>query len=604
MSSNKAIRSIIDNISEIPIIICDKAGKIIEWNKGASQIFGYEYDDVEGKIVGEILGDELNEDALKDGSSGEDSKERKVSCSHKSGKKVNVKVIIEPLNAIIKGKKAICIIGKDYSGDEKVANLKTKGKDKRKLEFLFDNALVGVLTHTAGKINFVNKAVLDLTGYTYEEAIGKNILDFIPEPDDRFLVRENMEKRLKGEQVSASYPVRIKSKDGSDIYVELTAGLLSKKPPEFFVLLVNISNEMVIEKQADMILTKMKDGVIIHEERMIRFINPSVCEIFNCSFEDVLGKDILDLSFCDEDKNIIDDKINELKEGIETGPYRVRLKDKESIKFLEINSGLLSFSPYTEVMVLRDMTAEKELQREKEEIHEQLWQTGKLAALGELASSVVHEVNNPLMGIVSYAQLVLEKTDEAEENYEYIRAIITEADHINQLVRNLLTFSRQKKQERRPADVNEIIEAVLLLMKHRLEKDGITIKKDLDEATPLISAKKSQIEEVFINIVSNAHYALNKKYENKILELRTSAFNGDGEAQVLVEFKDYGTGIGRNAINKIFTPFFTTKKEDEGTGLGMSISYDIIEDHGGTIEIETKEGEFTVFKIFLPAFEE
>ena len=223
--------------------------------------------------------------------------------------------------------------------------------------------------------------------------------------------------------------------------------------------------------------------------------------------------------------------------------------------------------------------------------------TARLASIGELAAGVAHEINNPVNGIINYAELIMSRTNPEGEIEQFLGGIIREGERVASIVSNLLTFARDVRQEYSPARVRDILDASLELLGRRLEADAIEPRIDVPQDLPNIRCRSQQIQQVFINLITNARHALNEKYPqrgaDKVLEISARPVELDGRAYVRVVFHDHGTGIPESVLPKVFDPFFSTKVEGEGTGLGLSISYGIVKDHNGRIHIESVEGEYT-----------
>jgi PAS domain S-box-containing protein len=252
--------------------------------------------------------------------------------------------------------------------------------------------------------------------------------------------------------------------------------------------------------------------------------------------------------------------------------------------------------------VLRDTT-------EKKQMEMQLIQADKMASLGELAAGVAHEINNPLSGILSNAEFLQEEIPaESEEQHEEIREIVDNSQRIKSIVQDLLNFSRQRDSKTYTTlDILSVITSSLNLTEHQIQLDRIKVVKEIGDALPPVRGSFIQIEQVFINLLSNARYALNKKYpdshEDKILQIRTEQVEESGQKYVRVEFHDRGIGIPEENVDKILNPFFTSKEQGQGTGLGLSISYNIIQEHRGTLRFESKEGEYTKVTVDFPVDE-
>jgi signal transduction histidine kinase len=230
--------------------------------------------------------------------------------------------------------------------------------------------------------------------------------------------------------------------------------------------------------------------------------------------------------------------------------------------------------------------------------------TGQLAALGELAAGVAHEINNPINGIINYAQLLLNKSVPDSREQDIAARIIKESDRIAHIVRSLLSFAREGKEEKYPVSIQEIMADTLGLTETQLKKDGIKLEIDIPVNLPRIIAQPQQLEQVFLNIISNARYALNQKYpaehKNKMLEIRCNEIIISKKPYVRISINDRGSGIPEALLDKVMNPFYSTKPSNIGTGLGLSISHSIIKNHGGKLTIDSVEGEFTKVIIELP----
>jgi signal transduction histidine kinase len=235
---------------------------------------------------------------------------------------------------------------------------------------------------------------------------------------------------------------------------------------------------------------------------------------------------------------------------------------------------------------------------ELKETQEDLIQAEKLSSLGQLAASIAHEVNNPLSGVLVYTQLLNKKITNdnftKETALNYLTKMEAELNRSTKLVRNLLDFARQSPPALRETDVNEIIKRALELVSHSAQILNIEVRRQLDRSIPKLMADPDQIQQVIINLILNAVQAMPKGGK---LTLRTS----EEKNQVRIDVEDTGVGISQENMNRLFTPFFTTKKEVKGVGLGLAVSYGIVQRHRGKISVKSKEGEGTIFSVYLPA---
>lgn len=229
----------------------------------------------------------------------------------------------------------------------------------------------------------------------------------------------------------------------------------------------------------------------------------------------------------------------------------------------------------------------------------------QLASLGELAAGVAHEINNPLNGIINYAQILLNRFAEDGKARELTERLLREGNRIAAIVGSLLAFARPQTEAKSPLALVEVINDCLTLAGVQLRKQGITLRIELPADLPRVLAMPQRLQQVFLNLISNARYALNEKFPDvhpdKVLEISGEAVQLQGEPWVRLIFQDYGTGIAEEIREKVLNPFFTTKPPDRGTGLGLSISHGIIQEHGGRLQLSSVPGVFTAAIIHLPA---
>ncbi len=240
----------------------------------------------------------------------------------------------------------------------------------------------------------------------------------------------------------------------------------------------------------------------------------------------------------------------------------------------------------------------------------QLIQSEKLASLGQLAAGVAHEVNNPLAGILVYIKLLLKKFKEnelqTEETEKQLLKIERETERSSRIIRNLLDFSRQSEPTLRAVDLNKVIQATLSIVGHQISLDNITLELNLNQQLPLVLADFDQIQQALINVILNATQAMpnggNLKITTSVAE--SIEIGGAPRNTVRIDVIDTGVGIPKENLNKLFTPFFTTKERGKGVGLGLAALHGIIERHKGKIEVDSKPNIGTTFKIYLEVLDE
>jgi two-component system, NtrC family, sensor kinase len=237
-----------------------------------------------------------------------------------------------------------------------------------------------------------------------------------------------------------------------------------------------------------------------------------------------------------------------------------------------------------------------------ERTQKQLIQLEKMNALGKLSASIAHEINNPLSGVMVYTQLLQKsiKNDSFDRNksLDILSKMELALDQSTKLVRNLLDFARQTAPDLKAISVKTVIDQVIGLVGHQAELKKIKIIREDSRDLPLVKSDFSQLQQVFINLMVNAIQAMGEKGELNISS--SLAENGF----VKVSFRDTGCGIAPDNMDKLFTPFFSTKDAVKGVGLGLAVSYGIVERHGGRIEVQSQLGKGSTFSVFIPVAQE
>ena len=226
-----------------------------------------------------------------------------------------------------------------------------------------------------------------------------------------------------------------------------------------------------------------------------------------------------------------------------------------------------------------------------------LVQAAKLAAVGEMAAGIAHELNNPLTTVSGFTELVLEEIPEGNTAHNDLELVLREAQRARGVVRRLLDFARQSESAHVRSDINEIIMDGLALVNHLLRMSGVQLYTDLGKDLPWISVDRNQIKQVILNLIHNALHAMPTGGELRII---TKCQQRDQHDWLTMSITDTGIGIAPENIERVFEPFFTTRAKDGGTGLGLSVTYGIITDHGGVINVVSEVGKGTTFTVWLP----
>ncbi|MBW2597306.1 MAG: DUF3365 domain-containing protein [Deltaproteobacteria bacterium] len=355
------------------------------------------------------------------------------------------------------------------------------------------------------------------------------------------------------------------------------------------------------EEKYRTVLAANPDPVVVYDkEGKVIYFNHAFTRVFGWDLEQCIHKK---MDFFVPEQSWTETRI--MIEKVKAGEDFSGIESRRFTKQGEIVDVSLSATVYRDsggnpvgsIVNLRDITEKKRLRAEA-------MRAGHLASLGELAAGVAHEINNPISGVIGYAEVLKDKFEEQGQDDDIPKKIIKEGERIAEIVKNLLSFARDRKEEHSPANATDILSDALGLVEKRIIKDGIKFSINIPDNLPKVKVRSKEIQQVFLNIISNARYALNQRYpephEDKIFEINGKIAEIQGQKYVRLIFFDRGIGMPGNIVNRISDPFFSTKPPGEGTGLGLSISHGILKNHGGRLWFESVEGEYTKVVVDLP----
>ena len=511
--------------------------------------------------------------------------------------------IVESVRDITERKQAAAIMQNHHDRLGRLVQERTAEllEAKEQAELLYRVCPTAVFTvDRSGKATNWNDMAEHLTGYSREEIIGSDCRIFFGgEGDDSCCIR-------KGEDIRPCEGMerKITTKNGEVRYISLNFnklvsldGTVTGGIGSFIDITNQKRTDDILRSERDKfksMLTAMGQGVhIVNKKYEIEFQNDVLQDIFG----NKIGEKCYEVykqrnSPCD---------VCQMHSVISSNSIHRSGEITLSDRYYE-----QCYAPFTDVdgetkalILLRDITEQKLIEAET-------MRTAQLASLGELAAGVAHEINNPINGIINYAQL-LEDDAENSETVDLLERIIKEGERVAVIVKNLLFFARQREEEAEEIDVETVIDDSLALISHQFRKDGIILEKDIPLSLPMIHVNPQQLQQVFLNLFSNARHALNQRYSgkdpNKQLIIRCRDVMREGKSYVRTEVTDMGTGIPEDIIPNIFDPFFSSKEPGEGTGLGLSISHGLIKDFEGFLGVDSTLGERTTFIVDLPAFQ-
>jgi PAS domain S-box-containing protein len=472
-------------------------------------------------------------------------------------------------------------------------------ESEEKYRLLVDNANEAIVVAQDGVLKFSNPNATILTGFSAQELAVKSFTDFI-HPDDRDMVVDRYIKSIKGEEVPHSYSFRIINKDGNIRWVEINAVRIGwdGKPAT-----LNFMSDITERRRAEEELRNSEERLKIVFESAPdpyymmdlegNFIggNKATESLIGFKREELMGRNLVDANLLDPvqiEKAIM--LLARNNRGEPTGPDEFVLIRKDGTKVnVEIRTHPVRIKDQNVILGLaRDIT-------ERKRAEEELIQSEKLAGIGTLASGIAHEVNNPLAGIMGYAE-IMQEVDDISKIREYTDKILKNTKRASDIVRWLSRYSREAKDTNiKDVNLEDIMEDAMEALTHTRRSSDVKLLKDF-HGIPSIKGNRSELLQIFVNLMNNAVDAMPRGGR---LTLSTS-FDKDS---VKVEVKDTGMGIPEEELGRVFDPFFTTKEVGKGTGLGLYVISMIVKKHQGTINVESEMDKGTTFTVRFPISE-
>lgn len=458
---------------------------------------------------------------------------------------------------------------------------------------------VGVYIVQDRKFQFVNPRFQKDTGYSEGELLGMDPLSIV-HPEDRESVRRDTEEMLKGNHVSPC-EFRTIMKDGKVRWsMETVTSILYQGKRAVLGNYMDITERKRTEEGIKIFSDAVAGAIdamgISDMNGIITYANSAMEETYGYEKGELLGKAVMSLNANPESSRSIMSGI--IRTGGWSGEIEAVKKNRETFP------ALLSLSTVRDdrgnlIAMLgasRDITEQKRIEKEQKDTAQKAYLSSRLAAVGQMAAGIAHEINNPLTSVIGFAELLMARNDIPDDIRNDVKVINDGAQRVSKIVRGLLTFARDDKKERDIVDVNEIIKTTIALQSYEMETSNIKVKTYLDYNLPKTMAAGGQLQQVFLNLIINAKQAMKQAHGRGELVVRTKRTDGF----IRISFKDDGSGIARANIDRIFEPFFTTKQPGEGTGLGLSLCYGIIKEHSGQIYVKSSRGRGATFIVELP----
>ena len=489
---------------------------------------------------------------------------------------------------------------------------KTLRESEEKYRLLADNITDAIwIMGLDARFQYLNPAVENLLGYKAEEMTGRGLWEFC---DDRNF------RKMKGEieaavealpaQVERVFEAVMQSRDGREVNVEITGRVVTDdkgQPVSLQGVTRDITERKKFESERERLRLAIEHSVetvmITDTEGVIVYVNPAFEKISGYSREEAIGQKTSILKSGQHSRAFYDDLWNDLQSGKTwTGKFINRKRNGElfteesSISPVFDSEGTIIYF----VAAKRDITYEIELEQ-------QLWQSQKLEAVGQLAGGIAHDFNNILQAMMGYCELLRDSVDKESDQFDFVQELGRGTERAAELTQQLLTFSRRQVIKTRDVDLNEIVRD-LLKMIGRTIGEQIELIPRLYDGKLFIHADSGNMGQVLMNLCVNARDAMPAGGKlvietDKVLFDRDYCKTHAGIEEgpyVIMSVSDTGSGIDQMIINQIFDPFFTTKEVGRGTGLGLATAYGIVKQHKGIINVESEKGRGTTFLVYLP----
>ncbi|OPY86086.1 MAG: Blue-light-activated protein [Smithella sp. PtaU1.Bin162] len=599
--SEKLYRTFIDASSDM-VFLKDESLRNIVVNKSLEEFFGKPEEEIIGKTDFELMPQAAAEKCRET-----DLKAKEMNSTVISKETVG-QYVYESLKFPVSLGEGRTGVG----GFIRDITLRTKAESalresERKFRDLAEKSIVGIYLLQDGLFRYVNSELANIFGYDADKIIDRLGVRDVIFPDDIPQVEENLRRRISGELKSLRYSFRVLTKNKEIRYAEVfSSRTVYQGKPAVIGTLMDITDRRRVEEELKRLSIAIEqadeDVVITDPEGVIQYVNPAFEKITGYSRTEAIGRTPRILKSGIHQPDFYRELWNTIKGGhIWKGTVTNRRKDGKLIEEDATISPLLSSAGTLTgyVALKRDVTNARK-------IEVQLRQSQKMEAIGVLAGGIAHDFNNILGAMMGYAELAFFKTSDKKIN-PYLEQILKSCDRARDLVKQILTFSRQREQEKKFVSVTPIVKEALKLLRSSLPAT-IEIIQTYEVQRDVIICDPTHIHQVLMNLCTNALHAMREQGGVLKIFLQEQEFATDNMynldlkkgAYLQLIVSDTGTGIDPDIIDKIFDPFFTTKQLGEGTGLGLSVVYGIVKDAGGVISVESEPGKGTKFTIYLP----
>jgi PAS domain S-box-containing protein len=639
-SSDSLILGILEAAPDAIVIISGQ-GHILLVNNQTEKIFGYKRDELLLQPVEILLPEQFREGHVKHrGHYFSEPRTRpmgeglNLAGRRKDGSEFPVEISLSPM----KTQDGLFVISTIRDVTDRKRTEEELVRSNQHLSAILSSTKETIFTISMdGKIQTCNLAALEMLGYRESQVVGQSTEKFFPSEESFLEFGKRLEPALK-ESGYFSGELELKRANGEIFPAEFMVNALRRGEQELGVvavarditqrkraekILINAHNELErlvrirtaelaetnrqVEEERDRSQNYLDVAgvmlVSINARREVTLINKMGCEVLGYNEREIVGKDWFNVFLPESVRSQVEDVFAKLMSGkakpVEyyENPVLTRSGQEKMIAWHNVVLRDKNGQIYATLSSGEDIT-------DKVRLEQQVRQSEKLAAVGQLTTGLAHEIGTPLNIIMGRAEFMLRRMSAEDPLRQNLESIIAQIERITKIVQQLLSFSRPKPLQVEPVQLIYLLQGILSFLEYHIQQQDITATLDYAQNLPEVLVDRDQIQQVFLNIILNAIQSMPQRGS---LTIRVSQTVAREEREdpvrdqyLKIEVADTGTGIAQDKLSKVFDPFFSTKEVGKGSGLGLTVSYELVKRHGGWIDVKSRVGEGSVFTVYLP----
>ncbi|CAB1083431.1 related to two-component system sensory/regulatory protein (Ntr family) [Olavius algarvensis Delta 1 endosymbiont] len=609
------------------VVVIDPKGYMVTFNRASEKVSGYRFEEVQSKPFWEILISDEEREGVKSAITNVVEKGLPEKFQNFWIAKDGSKRLVSWVNSVLRKPDGsidyILCTGRDITEQKKSENALKQSESKYRELVEHANSII-LRFDTRGRITFFNEFAQNFFGFMEDEILDQNVIGTIlpqTESSGRDL-KAMLDDMVRNPSQYVHNENENLKRDGTRVWIAWTNKAIldqNGKISEILSIGMDITDRRrtagaLTESEATLksIFRAAPTGIGMVSNRILEQVNERLCEMVGYSSEELVGQSAKILYPSEEEFRWVGkEKYRQIsKRGTGTVETHWKCKDGSIIDVLLSSSPIDSDNISAEVtFTALDITDRKHSEEEKLKLEAQLQKAQKMESIGTLAGGIAHDFNNILGAVIGFTELSIHQTEEGSELWENLNEVLKAGNRAKDLVRQILTFSRQVDQEQKPVQIKSIVKEALKLLRASLPTT-IEILREISSDS-LIMGDATQIHQVLMNLCTNAGHAMAQK--GGVLEVTLSdvQLGEDFTARrpdmkpgdyIRLTASDTGHGMPQHVLDQIFDPFFTTKEKGEGTGMGLAVVHGIVKSHGGDIYAYSEQGKGSTFTIFFPAF--